>query len=365
MDVTLLVNYHASFRLRLCVCKQPGGNQFNQPKMISDYSSARVIALLNGLQASQRALAIRWSPSLRFAATPVARSGGWILSLGCVLVVTCLGCDSGVHSSLVPTVHSRPTHSASEPEPQGPLPFPPGAPSDDAVRTKLPRQQAGGSPDLATEVGEQEAGHREPNLQPQLACVRIHQRLGGQLGCGVIVAQSSAGFDVLTANHVVTNARSWWIESVRRDEKSDQITTRRQTQVKVLARDRARDLAYVRVTSDEAPSASLFIGKLEQDAAGAEITKFSAEAVFWLDSKLPMSEFVEVVSRMQARRTKADQATSLWKVGRLSEPGMSGSGLVDSNGRLIGIASGNSGGFAYYASDDALADFLKENGLRE
>ena len=58
------------------------------------------------------------------------------------------------------------------------------------------------------------------------------------------------------------------------------------------------------------------------------------------------------------RRTKDSELIDYRNIERESVRGASGSALFDEQGQLVGIASGNSRGFAFYCHANGIAKFL-------
>ncbi len=74
-------------------------------------------------------------------------------------------------------------------------------------------------------------------------------------------------------------------------------------------------------------------------------------------------ERLRVVEHLTARRSQRDEPVAFWRIEREINPGMSGGPMFDSRGRLLGIASGNSSGSAYYVDINEVRQFLRDAGL--
>ena len=117
------------------------------------------------------------------------------------------------------------------------------------------------------------------------------------------------------------------------------------------------DLALVHVKSVIVP---LNTASLADLASTNSMPELSGWAVF-CDGKLdPVSTKISRAEKTTARRSKESESIEYWKIAKESVRGASGSGLFDDQGQLVGIASGNSRGFAYYCHANGIAKFLKE-----
>jgi len=180
---------------------------------------------------------------------------------------------------------------------------------------------------------------------------------GSFLGCGVIVSTFENGFDVLSANHLFSTLEPFSIATFDRDSRTGALVPRTHRSAKILKQSSAMDLAIVRVHTLIVPKEML---RLAESGTVTAETNLKGWAVYCDEKKIPQSEAVTIASRQTARRNKESPLVSYWKIERPSAPGLSGSALIDPRGHLIGIASGNSNGIAYYCDENELAKFLKE-----
>ena len=187
--------------------------------------------------------------------------------------------------------------------------------------------------------------------------VRFDRKDGSLLGCGVIVSTSIHGFDVLTANHLFAENELFSITTFDRDSVEGAFSTRSHDSVQVIKRSVAMDLALVRVRSVIVPVYTASLAELGKPEA---LPDFSGWAVYCEGAGAPTSNKVSRAEKTTARRTKDAELTDYWKIERESIHGASGSGLFDDQGQLVGIASGNSRGFAYYSHANGIAKFLKD-----
>ncbi len=187
--------------------------------------------------------------------------------------------------------------------------------------------------------------------------VRFDRKDGSLLGCGVIVSTSIHGFDVLTANHLFAETELFSITTFDRDSVEGAFYTRTYDSVRVMKRSAAMDLALVRVQSVIVPGYTASLAELGTPKTPAE---FSGWAVYCDGAGAPTWNKVSKAEKTTARRTKDSEMIDYWKIERESVRGASGSGLFDDQGQLVGIASGNSRGFAYYCHANGIAKFLKD-----
>lgn len=187
--------------------------------------------------------------------------------------------------------------------------------------------------------------------------VRFDRKDGSLLGCGVIVSTSIHGFDVLTANHLFAETELFSITTFDRNSVEGAFSTRSHDSVRVIKRSDAMDLALVRVRSVIVPVYTASLAELGKPKAQPD---FSGWAVYCEGAAVPTSNKVSRAEKTTARRTKDAELIDYWKIERESIRGASGSGLFDDQGQLVGIASGNSRGFAYYSHANGIAKFLKD-----
>lgn len=193
------------------------------------------------------------------------------------------------------------------------------------------------------------------------ATVRFEIPLFGHLGFGIVVATSRTGFDVITADHVVASEEHYAIISATENshDKSVNITEHENHTYNVVKRDPNADLAYIRVTTTTPPIHYIpLVGSIDrQDAKNFRV---------WLanrvNSKFIMEKAV-VVGRRIAKRSNDAEAVFYWELDRKIDHGMSGGAMIDEQGRLIGIASGNSQSNAYYSDESELKKFFLCAGL--
>jgi S1-C subfamily serine protease len=194
-----------------------------------------------------------------------------------------------------------------------------------------------------------------------LAVVRWIHPLRGHLGCGVIVGVSSTGFDVITANHVLPTAdfcQLVW----RQVSAPGQLPQERVTRsFQIMEQDPATDLAYVRVSLPNTLAHRLSLAPATPAIAQPPASEWTV--VQFSDAGQLELRAVQGIVRRAAKRSSDAPPVSYWRLNSPSVAGMSGGPLLDDQGRLIGIASGNSHDQAFYADDRELARFFSKAGL--
>jgi S1-C subfamily serine protease len=194
-----------------------------------------------------------------------------------------------------------------------------------------------------------------------LAVVRWIHPLRGHLGCGVIVGVSPTGFDVITANHVLPTAdfcQLVW----RQVSAPGQLPQERVTRsFQIMEQDPATDLAYVRVSLSNTLAHRLSLAPATPAIAQPPASQWTV--VQFSDAGQLELRAVQGIVRQAAKRSSDAPPVSYWRLNSPSVAGMSGGPLLDDQGRLIGIASGNSHDQAFYADDRELARFFSKAGL--
>lgn len=206
------------------------------------------------------------------------------------------------------------------------------------------------------------AAAKASELQAQIrqCAVQIVHRSGGGVGTGVIVGVGAKHFDVLTACHVVQGRNDLTVVvfvaegAAANAQANPQLVRQEWRNVSVVACDEASDVARLRVDSPTPPTQWLPL----IDGAGASTSgttgtaagqpSFVAWGISWGADGLPAIKDLQVEGRRAAKRSPSQRAVGYWVVRQASLPGESGGAMVDARGQVIGIASGNSQGQAYY-----------------
>ena len=159
----------------------------------------------------------------------------------------------------------------------------------------------------------------------ELVTVRIDNNLGVPGGSGVIVSKTNNSYQVLTANHVVKNVNIGYIV------KTPDNTEYKVTNIQNLDRDDL-DLALVTFTSDrEYPVVT--IGDSQHAVAGASIFVSG----YPLTAEIKQQRHWEFTTgTVTSIRDSAAEGYSM-RYQALTRRGMSGGGVFDTSGRLVGI----------------------------
>lgn len=197
------------------------------------------------------------------------------------------------------------------------------------------------------------------------ASVRVETVDADGEGCGVIVAIQPSSYDVLTAAHVIEGGQRFLITVFEEMPDSLIRSTRQDRSVSVVNVDSDRDLALLRVFG---PNSFEFKPATVPSNVGASSVlldsnrmPISGWIVDCLNSDWPSVRSGEVVDAKKVARTKGALPIRYLILNSESDAGMSGGGFFDSNGNLLGIASGNGDGRAFYVAPGELQRFLRQN----
>jgi S1-C subfamily serine protease len=186
------------------------------------------------------------------------------------------------------------------------------------------------------------------------ATVRISN--AGSSGSGVIIARERVFVYVLTAHHVV--ARDGGVEiytfsadSYPRPEKT--------YKGEVVARSREKDLALVRLVTDDKPPGIVSI----DPAKAAPAKGFPGLAVGCAVGGAPTCRLEQVKASKQIKRPGAKDTVLAWEVAEAPREGRSGGPLLDARGQLQGVCSGIGDGRGYFCHRNEILHFLKLNGF--
>ncbi len=185
--------------------------------------------------------------------------------------------------------------------------------------------------------------------------VRLIDASDQMFGSGVVIGISDREFFVLTAQHVVSAAKPFRIRCYEPRIANNSRVVRDHSSVEVIAQDAGCDLALVRVKSG-IPAAASAILVNSRKIFPKEFSK--AWTVDWTGPAIELANSPEP-TRRQARRSNDAMPMSFWVLNTPSKAGMSGGPLLSSSGALMGIASGNSDGHAYYVDEAEIASFLE------
>jgi S1-C subfamily serine protease len=199
---------------------------------------------------------------------------------------------------------------------------------------------------------------RETQQAALTATVRITDVSAGTDGSGVLLRHDGAVAYILTANHVVGKAGQLHVSvfSAASYPKEDRVYRG----VEVLARDARADLAVIRVVTRDKLPAPLSVCPIKQTPSGKDF------AVLTVGCELngPPVPIADVVQAAPAIRKPGEASTvKCWETAKGQVAGRSGGPLLDRQGRVIGVASGTSGGKGYYIHTEEIHAFLKRKGL--
>ncbi|OYP34091.1 serine protease [Rhodopirellula sp. MGV] len=177
------------------------------------------------------------------------------------------------------------------------------------------------------------------------ASIRLIDKGGESMGSGIVIANREDGtLDFLTAAHVIEGIEGWLVEVTTEASAKERFAI--ESKVDVLESDIDKDLAYVRVHCDAPVSAE------PVELADVVDDKLKhLQAAWTIDNQVAGLTSVARVPDVELKLIKrmADSpAQYCWRVAHASELGVSGSALLNRDGCLVGIASGNGDGAAYY-----------------
>lgn len=203
------------------------------------------------------------------------------------------------------------------------------------------------------------------------ATVQILNASNGDQGSGVMVAKDRSMVYVLTADHLLgshhrpTDDRQSVVDRGERLQiRAFSATTNESIvyrSVHVVARSRDDDLAVLSFSTRHAVPALLPICSPQRIPDDKE---FPVLAVGWEGGGVPTSVAGKVSAKKRVRRGSKGPATLVWELNKPSKPGQSGGPLVDRQGCVVGVASGNSGGHGYFCHTELIHRLLDKNGLK-
>lgn len=173
-------------------------------------------------------------------------------------------------------------------------------------------------------------------------------------GSGVLLRQHGQHVYILTAAHVVPAARTVAVEISAGKP-------RQYAGVTVLARSAEADLAVLRLrTQDELPAALPLAPPLKK----ASLPPSGTFSVGWSRGNRPTATEETVRGSKLVRRPEEKSEAWHWETTGKPVLGRSGGPLVDTDGRILGIASGHDREHGYYVHGDEIRAFLRREGLK-
>ena len=195
-------------------------------------------------------------------------------------------------------------------------------------------------------------------VQRKVVAATVKVVNGDKQGSGAIVGREGPFAYVLTAAHVVGTAENVEVHVFTAGSypKADKVY-----RGNVLARAAGPDLAVVRLTSRDPLPDPLVICPPAAIPRGKNLAALSVGCGPG-EAPTPVAE--TLLERKQIRRDGESERCWAWEAARKPEGGRSGGPLLDTAGRLIGVASGHGTERGYYAHVEEIHPFLRRNGFR-
>jgi S1-C subfamily serine protease len=190
------------------------------------------------------------------------------------------------------------------------------------------------------------------------ATVRIANLAEAADGSGILLRQEEPFVYVLTANHVVGKANHLEVSvfTAASYPKAEKVYKG----AEVLARDARADLAVLRLATKDALPAPLPLCPVDKapDGKGTIVLTVGCQPN---GVPLQMPDVVKAIRTVS--KPGQDGKTKCWETAKGQVEGRSGGPMLDAQGRLIGVASGTSGGKGYYVHVEEIRAFLKHQAL--
>jgi hypothetical protein len=189
--------------------------------------------------------------------------------------------------------------------------------------------------------------------------VRIRNGARNAEGSGIILGRKGPFVYILTAQHVIADAKRIEISTFTSASYPKPQRVYREARVIAEASD-VRDLALIRLTTDDEMPGSLSLCPARLVPRGKD---FKALSVGCSEGKAPTCLVDEVAGKKVVRRQTTDKGATLWEVNRKHLEGRSGGPIVDTRGYLLGVCSGTSREKTWFCHAEEMRAFLRANGL--
>jgi S1-C subfamily serine protease len=229
----------------------------------------------------------------------------------------------------------------------------------DGSPTNAPATPTDWLPNLASTDRARETFSTELQASAISATTRIVNKSNRSIGSGVVIAIRPPFAYILTAYHVVARSDSFEVQTF--SSSSYPQASRRFPGTRVIATSAAADLALVRIPIDNSKLPALPLCPLESLPESQPFVALSAGCT---GEEAPKCQLDQVIGSKSVRKEAGSESRQVWEVTEELATGRSGGPLIDWQGRLLGIASGNSQGRGYYAHTAEIHDFLANSPVK-
>jgi hypothetical protein len=188
--------------------------------------------------------------------------------------------------------------------------------------------------------------------------VRLLNQVRHSRGSGILLGKNGPTVYVLTASHVVADAREVDVETFSAASYPRPAKVYRFAEVIGRSGQGTLDLALIRFSASDPIGEKVPISKMK-----AYPPTFLALSAGCSTGRPPSCSVESVVSTRLARREGQTAQALYWETKERPARGRSGGPLLDARGRLIGVCCGSNGDAGYYCHIDEIVRFLKQQGL--